>query len=105
MLRAVHSDRVERLLAALLEALPPADPFAPSTVVVGSHLVQRWLTRELAFARGIAAGLELITFDRFVERAWSDITAELAPIDRAQLATLLASTLADAEVVRSAPAA
>ncbi len=104
MLRAVHSNRVENLLGALFEALPPADPFAPSTVVVGSHLVQRWLTRELAFARGIAAGLELITFDRFVERAWSDTTAELAAIDRAQLATLMASVLADGSVVRGLPA-
>ncbi|MFN0246898.1 MAG: exodeoxyribonuclease V subunit gamma [Kofleriaceae bacterium] len=104
MLRAVHSNRVESLLAALFDALPPADPFAPSTVVVGSHLVQRWLTRELAFARGIAAGLELVTFDRFVERAWSDATAELASIDRAQLATLLASVLADGAVVRGLPA-
>ena len=104
MLRAVHSNRVENLLAALFDALPPADPFAPSTVVVGSHLVQRWLTRELAFARGIAAGLELVTFDRFVERAWSDPTAELASIDRAQLATLMASVLADGAVVRGLPA-
>lgn len=104
MLRAVHGNRVENLLAALFEALPPADPFAPSTIVVGSHLVQRWLTRELAFARGIAAGLELVTFDRFVERAWSDPTAELAAIDRAQLATLMASVLADGGVVRGLPA-
>ncbi len=104
MLRAVHSNRVESLLDALFEALPPPDPFAPSTVVVGSHLVQRWLTRELAFARGIAAGLELVTFDRFVERAWSDATAELASIDRAQLATLMASVLADGGVVRGLPA-
>ena len=68
MLRAVHGNRAEALLGALLEALPPADPFAPTTIVVGSHLVARWLTREIAFARGIAAGLELVTFDRFVER-------------------------------------
>src|SRR5688500_15152282 len=54
VLRAVHGNRVESLLAALLGALPPADPFAPTTIVVGSHLVSRWLTRELAMARGIA---------------------------------------------------
>jgi exodeoxyribonuclease V gamma subunit len=103
VLRAVHSDRVEQLLAALFEALPPADPFAPATIVVGSHLVQRWLMRELAFSRGIAAGIECVTFDRFVERAWADPTAELSPIDRAQLATLIASVLADAGVVRGTP--
>jgi len=70
MLRAVHSNRVESLLTALLEALPPADPFAPTTIVAGSHLVSRWLRREIALARGIASGLELVTFDRFVERVW-----------------------------------
>src|SRR5690606_31824253 len=92
------------LLAALLEALPPADPFAPSTIVVGSHLVSRWLMREIAFARGLAAGLELVTFDRFVERTWADPAAGLVAIDRAQLAAVLASVLADPEVVRPLPA-
>ena len=32
MLRAVHGNRVESLLEALLGALPPADPFAPATI-------------------------------------------------------------------------
>ena len=66
-LRAVHGNRVEALLDALLDNLPAADPFAPSTIVVGSHLVSRWLTREIALRRGIAAGLELVTFDAFLE--------------------------------------
>src|SRR5436190_3280459 len=70
MLHAVHSNRAEELLAALLEALPPADPFAPSRIVVGSDLVARWLVREIALARGIASGLELLTFDRFLEQVW-----------------------------------
>lgn len=104
MLRAVHSDRVELLLAALLEALPPADVFAPATIVVGGQLVQRWLTRELAFARGIASGLDLVTFDRFVERTWAAPEAGLVAIDRAQLAAVLASVLADDAVVRGLPA-
>ncbi|MDX2087466.1 MAG: exodeoxyribonuclease V subunit gamma [Kofleriaceae bacterium] len=104
MLRAVHSNRVEHLLAALAEALPAPDPFAPMTVVVGSHLVRQWLLRELAFARGISAGLELVTFDTFIERSWTDAQAELVSIDRAQLAALFASVLADGDVVRSVPA-
>ncbi|MEO8554666.1 MAG: exodeoxyribonuclease V subunit gamma [Kofleriaceae bacterium] len=61
MLRAVHGNRVESLLEALLAALPPADPFAPATIVAGSHLVARWLKREIALQRGIAAGLDLVT--------------------------------------------
>lgn len=103
MLRAVHSNRAEALLAALLEALPQADPFAPTTIVVGGHLTKRWLMRELAFARGIAAGLELVTFDRFVERTWAAPEAGLEAIDQAQLAAVLASVLSDGEVVRGLP--
>ena len=97
MLRVVHGNQSETLLAALVEALPVVDPFAPTTIVVGSQLVARWLTRELAFARGIAAGVELVTFDQFVTATWGD---ELAGLDRRQLAALLASVLADAEVTR-----
>ena len=104
MLRVVHSNRVELLLAALLEALPPADPFVPSTIVVGSHLVARWLRREIAFSRGIASGLELPTFERFVEHTWAEPSAGLVAIDRAQLAAVLASVLADGNVVRKLPA-
>ena len=97
-LRAVHGNSVESLLGALLEALPAADPFAPTTIVVGSHLVARWLSREIALARGIAAGLELVTFDRFIERTW-DVPA----LDRRQLAAAMASVLADGAFVARLP--
>lgn len=103
MLRAVHSDRAEALLAALLEALPDADPFAPATIVVGGHLVKRWLLREIAFARGIAAGLEVVTFDSFVEQTWADPELGLSSIDRAQLVSLFASVLSDPTVIRALP--
>src|SRR6185369_8469988 len=102
-LRAVHGNRVEALLDALLEALPAADPFAPSTIVVGSHLVARWLTREIALRRGIASGLELVTFDAFLERTWAGDSAAkeagLVALDRRQLAAAIASVLADDRVV------
>ncbi|TMQ15940.1 MAG: hypothetical protein E6J91_12590, partial [Deltaproteobacteria bacterium] len=107
MLRAIHSNRVEQLAAALLAALPPADPFAPSTIVVGSQLVARWLVREIALARGIAAGLELVTFDAFVEATWAGDAAgraaRLGALDRAQVTAALASVLADDDVVRALP--
>ncbi len=99
MLRAVHGNRVELLLSTLIEALPPVDPFTPTTIVVGSKLVARWLGRELAFARGIASGLDLITFDRFVERVWAGDARELAPLDRGRLTAAFASVLADREIV------
>jgi len=104
MLRAVHSNQVERLLAALLDALPPADPFAPSTIVVGSQLIARWLMREIALARGIAAGLELVAFDAFVEATWAGDAAgraaRLGALDREQLAAAIGSVLADDAVVQ-----
>jgi exodeoxyribonuclease V gamma subunit len=110
MLRAVHSNRVESLLSALLDALPAADPFAPSTIVVGSQLIARWLSREIALARGIAAGLVLKNFDAFVEATWAGDpagrAARLAALDRRQLGAALASVLADDDVVeRLAPVA
>ncbi|HEY5950558.1 MAG TPA: exodeoxyribonuclease V subunit gamma, partial [Kofleriaceae bacterium] len=102
-LRAVHGNRVEALLDALLDRLPAADPFAPSTIVVGSHLVSRWLTREIALRRGIAAGLELVTFDAFLEATWAGDqaakAAHLIALDRSQLAAAIASVLADERVV------
>ncbi len=101
-LHVVHADRTEALLAALLEALPPANPFAPSTIVVGSHLVSRWLMREIAQARGIASGLELVTFDRFIETTWGGDA--LPSIDRRQLAAVIASVLADDRAMRELPA-
>jgi exodeoxyribonuclease V gamma subunit len=104
MLRAVHSNRVESLLSALLEVLPAADPFVPSTIVVGSQLIARWLSREIALARGIAAGLELVTFDAFLEATWAGDAAgraaRLGALDRRQLAAALASVLADDGVVK-----
>ena len=107
MLRVVHGNRTEGLLGALVAALPPADPFEPTTIVVGSHLIARWLTREIALARGISAGLDLVTFDRFVERTWAGDDAAraagLVALDRAQLAAALASVLADDNVVCTLP--
>ncbi len=99
MLRACHANRVEQLLDALVDALPPANPFAPSTIVVGSRLVGRYVRRQLAFTRGIAAGLDIVTFESFVERTWAgDAAAKgagLVALDRSQLAAAFASVLAD----------
>ncbi|HWU86305.1 MAG TPA: exodeoxyribonuclease V subunit gamma, partial [Kofleriaceae bacterium] len=107
MLRAVHSNRVEALRSALLEALPPADPFAPATIVVGSDLVGRWLTREIALTRGIVSGLSLVTFDRFLEQVWAQDeagrAARIGALDRRRLGAAIASVLADDVLVRGLP--
>src|SRR4051812_24983076 len=102
MLRIVHGNRAESLLGALLGELPePLDPFAPRTIIVGSHLVARWLQREIACARGIAAGFELVRFDRFVDRTWG--SDALVGLDRGQLAATFASVLADDGVIARLP--
>lgn len=104
-LRAIHGNRVEALLDALIAALPPADPFEPATIVVGSHLVSRWLVRELAIRRGIAAGIETPTFDRFLENTWAGDDAARAvglhSLDRRQLAAAIASVLADGRFLQT----
>jgi exodeoxyribonuclease V gamma subunit len=102
MLRVVHGNRVEALLDALLAALPPLDPFAPATIVVGGRLVQRWLVREVARARGLAVGLDLVGFDPFVERAWA--TGGVHAIDRVRLTAAFASALAEDRLVARLPA-
>src|SRR5580700_9049572 len=101
MLRVVHGNRVEALLDALLAALPPLDPFAPATIVVGGRLVQRWLVREVARARGLAVGLDLVGFDPFVERAWA--TGGVHAIDRVRLTAAFASALAEDRLVARLP--
>ena len=108
MLRAVRGHRAEGLFDALDRALPPLDPFAPSTIVAGSHLVARWLRRELALSRGVSAGLDIVTFDRFIERTWAGDddakTAGILALDREQLAAAIASVLADGDRVARMPA-
>jgi exodeoxyribonuclease V gamma subunit len=101
-LRAVHGNSADALLDALIAALPPADPFEPTTIVIGSHVIARWLRRELALRRGVAAGLDLVTFDRFALRTWGD--ERLLALDRAQLAAAIASVLADPRAVAELPA-
>ena len=52
----VHrSNRTEVLVEALAElvAVPPADPFAPETIVVQGGGMARWLGLELAARRGV----------------------------------------------------
>ncbi len=101
-LRAVHGNSADALTDALIASLPPADPFEPTTIVIGSHVIARWLRRELALRRGVAAGLDLVTFDRFVERTWGD--ERLLALDRSQLAAAIASVLADPRAVADLPA-
>jgi exodeoxyribonuclease V gamma subunit len=98
MLRVVHGNRFEELAGALIEALPAADPFAPTTIVVSRGLVGTWLTYRIALDRGIAAGLDLPFLDRFLADAYVDADAArvgLSALRRDQLAAVVGSVLAD----------
>jgi exodeoxyribonuclease V gamma subunit len=100
MLRVVHANRLDQLASALAERLPAlGDPFARPTVVVASNLVARWVTYALATQRGIAAHLELPFFDAWVARTWADRGSGLVALDRAKLAALAGSALADDELL------
>jgi exodeoxyribonuclease V gamma subunit len=57
-----RSNRIELLgdrLAAAVLAHPPADPFAPIEVVVGSRGMERWLRHTLAERLSVCANVEL----------------------------------------------
>ncbi len=100
MLRVVHANRLDQLAGALAERLPAiGDPFARPTIVVASNLVGRWVTYVLATQRGIAAHLDLPFFDAWVARTWSERSLGLVALDRARLAALAGSALADDELL------
>lgn len=63
MLYLYQSNRLETLaefFAAMVNAVPPGDVFAPETVIVQSRGMGRWLTFELARRNGIAANIDFV---------------------------------------------
>lgn len=60
MIRVHHSNRTEILLSRFLAvtADPPGGVLSPETCVVQSPGMGRWLSQQIAVARGIAAGIE-----------------------------------------------
>src|SRR5436853_2224772 len=102
MLRVVHGNRFEQLADALIAALPAADPFAPSTVVVSRGLVGAWPTYRIADVRAIACGAEVPFLARFLADTYLDADATragLRALRRDQLAAVIASVLADPDRV------
>jgi exodeoxyribonuclease V gamma subunit len=98
MLRVVHSNRSAALADALVESLGARpDPFSPLRVVVAGRLVERWLMRQLAERRGIAAGVRWQSFEAMLISAYAgdDLgrAHRVAAIDRATLPLALASVL------------
>src|SRR5688500_16043697 len=103
MLRVVHGNRFEQLADALIAALPAADPFAPTPVVVSRGLVGTWLTYRLADGGGIACAATTPFLARFLAEAYAADAARAAgliALRRDQPAAAVASVLADGARVR-----
>jgi exodeoxyribonuclease V gamma subunit len=60
-------------LAASLDAAPPADPFAPHVVVVGSRGMERWLRAQLAQHHGICANVRFLFPAAALEQVLGDL--------------------------------
>ncbi len=68
MLQIHHSNRLEVLLARLIEILdePLGDPFVSERILVQNQGMARWLAQGIALRSGVAANLELPLPARFV---------------------------------------
>lgn len=100
MLRVVESHRFEELAAALAEALAAAaDPFAPPRVAIPSRAVGRWIQYAVATRAGIAAGYRTDFLEALLADELTADHPELRPLDKAGLEAVLASVLADPEVM------
>lgn len=55
--RSNHIELLAELLGRFLQAAPPADPFAPIEIVVGSRGMERWLRHTLAEHLGVCANI------------------------------------------------
>ncbi|MEQ6289543.1 exodeoxyribonuclease V subunit gamma [Vogesella sp. GCM10023246] len=80
-LNLYQSNRLEALgiLYRHLSDTPLADPFAPEVIMVQSRGMGRWLTLNLARARGIAANLEFVLPAGFGWRLMQAVLPELPP--------------------------
>ncbi|WP_174874865.1 exodeoxyribonuclease V subunit gamma [Vogesella oryzae] len=80
-LNLYQSNRLEALgiLYHHLTDTPLADPFAPEVVMVQSRGMGRWLTLQLARARGLAANMEFVLPAGFGWRLMKTVLPELPP--------------------------
>jgi exodeoxyribonuclease V gamma subunit len=100
MLRVVESHRFEELAGALAAAVAPvASPFAPPLVAVPSRVVRRWVQYAIATRTGIAAGYRPVFLEELLAEALTADAPDLRPLDKAGLEVVLASVLADREVL------
>lgn len=74
--RSNHLEVLGKLLSENVHARPPADPFTPLSIVVGSRGMERWLRHTLADRSGICANLlcpfPAATIDRLIAATGAD---------------------------------
>lgn len=100
MLRVVESNRFEELGAALAAVLADhADPFAPPLVAVPGRVVGRWLQYAVARANRIAGGYEAGFIEDIIGLALTGDDAGLRALDKPRLEAVVASALADPELL------
>ena len=105
---AVQSNRIEDLVARLVhefdrrraaDATTAADlPFIDHLVVVPTRNLETYLTFEIAARRGVAAGIEFLTIERFLERLLptdADDNPEVRILDQMALTRLVFALLDD----------
>ncbi|MBF0255925.1 MAG: exodeoxyribonuclease V subunit gamma, partial [Gammaproteobacteria bacterium] len=90
MLQTIHSNRMERLVQALLERLqrPLRDPLASEIILVQNPGMARWLSQQLALAGGIAANLEFplpASFAWRMQQVWLGQDLDLGTYDKQSL--------------------
>jgi len=105
MLKVYHSNRLERLLAGLVDHLadPLSDPLAPEVVVVQSQGMARWLSLELAKGQGIAANLDFPFLSVCVWRLFHAVLPGLPERPAFDRASLVWGLLPLLPAVRSEP--
>jgi exodeoxyribonuclease V gamma subunit len=83
--RHPRTERLVALLATRMAAEWPTDPFARTTIVVGSRGMERWLRAELATRHGSAAGIDFV-FPGPAFAQWMTMVFAAAGVDPAPLA-------------------
>lgn len=66
-LQVTYSNRLEALIACMAERLP-SDPLAPTTIVVPSAAVERFVALELVRWRGVTMNVRFVRLESWLER-------------------------------------
>lgn len=100
MLRVVESNRFEELAQALAQALVDlADPFTPPAVAIPNRVVGRWLQYAVARGNQIAAGYAPAFLEVVIGEQLTADDAGLRALDKPRLEAVVASALADDDLL------